>query len=247
MLEGLYSAAAGMSAQQEQLDAIANDMANVSTTGYKAQRVGFQDLLYNKVNQAGTATTTGAGALAEIIGRNEGQGSVQQTGRPLDLAIQGEGYFQVKLPSGQISLTRNGAFSVDDKGHLVAADGSLLDPPITLPAKVTAEELSIGPDGTVRAGTTTLGQIKLVTVAAPDKLLANGRGGFSANAASGPPKVASGSGGPHILQGALETSNVDMGSEMVGMMSTQRNYQLASTAIKTQDQMLAIANQLRSS
>jgi flagellar basal-body rod protein FlgG len=243
MLEGLYAAAAGMSAQQEQLDAISNDLANVSTTGYKAQRVGFQDLLYNQVNQAGTATTTGAGAVASIIGRDGAQGALQQTGRPLDLAIQGEGYFQVKLPSGQLSLTRNGALSVDGQGHLVTSDGSLLDPPITLPAKVSADEVTVASDGTVSAGKTTLGQIKLVTVVAPDKLLADGHGGFTASAASGAAKATA---AVHIQQGVLEGSNVDMGSEMVTMMSTQRNYQLASSAIKTQDQMLAIANQLRS-
>ncbi len=242
MLEGLYSAAAGMSAQQEQLDSIGNDLANASTTGYKAQRVGFQDLLYNQVNQAGTSTTTGAGAVASIIGRDGAQGSLQQTGQPLDLAIEGEGYFQVKLPSGQLSLTRNGALSVDGQGHLVTADGSLLDPPITLPPKVTGGEVTIASDGTVSAGATTLGQIKLVTVAAPDKLLADGHGGFTTTAGSGAAKAATGF---HLQQGALEGSNVDMGSEMVTMMSTQRNYQLASTAIKTQDQMLAIANQLR--
>jgi flagellar basal-body rod protein FlgG len=244
MLEGLYAAAAGMSAQQEQLDAISNDLANVSTTGYKAQRVGFEDLLYNQVNQAGTSTTTGAGALASIVGRDGAQGSLQQTGRPLDLAIQGEGYFQVKLPSGQTSLTRNGALSLDGQGHLVTSDGSLLDPPITLPAKVSADEVSIASNGTVSAGATKLGQIQLVTVAAPDKLLADGHGGFTTTAASGAAKAA---GAVQIQQGALEGSNVDMGSEMATMMSTQRNYQLASSAIKTQDQMLAIANQLRSS
>jgi flagellar basal-body rod protein FlgG len=242
MLEGLYAAAAGMSAQQEQLDAISNDLANVSTTGYKAQRVGFQDLLYNQVKQAGTASTAGAGALASVIGREGAQGALQQTGRPLDLAIQGEGSFQVKLAPGQLSLTRNGALSVDGQGHLVTSDGSLLDPPITLPAKVSADDVSIASDGTVRAGTATLGQIKLVTVAAPDKLLADGHGGFTASTASGTPKATA---TVHIQQGALEGSNVDMGSEMVTMMSTQRNYQLASSAIKTQDQMLAIANQLR--
>jgi flagellar basal-body rod protein FlgG len=242
MLEGLYAAAAGMSAQQQQLDAVANDLANVSTTGYKAERVGFQDLLYNQVNQAGTATTVGAGALAQVIGREQDQGALQQTGRPLDLAIQGPGFFQVKLPSGQPALTRNGALSVDGQGHLVTADGSLLDPPITLPAKVDPGEVNIAPDGTVTAGTQALGQIKLVTVAAPDHLLANGLGGFTATAASGAARALTSS---HILQGALEGSNVDVASEMVTMTSTQRNYQLASSAIKTQDQMLAIANQLR--
>ena len=131
---------------------------------------------------------------------------------------------------------------MDGQGHLVTADGSLLDPPITLPAKVSAGQVSVAPDGTVSAGATKLGQIALVTVAAPDKLLANGQGGFTTTAASGSAKAAAHF---HVLQGALEGSNVDMGSEMVTMMSTQRNYQLASSAIKTQDQMLAIANQLR--
>jgi flagellar basal-body rod protein FlgG len=242
MLEGLYAAAAGMSAQQQQMDAVGNDLANVSTTGYKAERVGFSDLLYNQVNQAGTTTTSGAGALAQVLGRNSAQGSFQQTGEPLDLAIQGEGYFQIKS-AGKLALTRDGAFSVDAKGQLVTADGSLLDPPITLPAGVHPGELTISQDGSVRAGTRTLGTIALVTVAAPDRLLADGSGAFTPTTASGAPKSVKGA---TIHQGALEGSNVDMASEMTTMVSTQRNYQLASTAIQTQNQMLSIANQLRS-
>ncbi len=100
MLEGLYAAAAGMAAQQEQLNAVSNDLANVNTDGYKAERVGFEDLLYNQVNQAGTTTTVGAGAAAHVIGRDEAQGALQQTGQPLDLAIQGEGYFQLEDARG---------------------------------------------------------------------------------------------------------------------------------------------------
>jgi flagellar basal-body rod protein FlgG len=242
MLEGLYSAAAGMSAQQQQMDAIGNDLANVSTTGYKAERVGFQDLLYNQVSQAGTLTTSGAGAMAQVIGRDSQQGSLQQTGQPLDIAIQGEGFFQIKS-AGKTALTRDGALSVNAKGSLVSTDGSLLDPPITLPAGVSPGEVSIAPDGTVRAGSHSLGQIKLVTVAAPDRLLADGAGAFTPTAASGAPRPAQGA---TLTQGALEGSNVDMGSEMTTMVATQRNYQLASTAIQTQDQMLSIANQLRS-
>lgn len=243
MLEGLYSAAAGMSAQQQQMDAIGNDLANVSTTGYKSERVGFQDLLYSQVNQAGTATTSGAGALAQVIGRDSQQGSLQQTGQPLDLAIQGEGFFQVKGAGGKPALTRDGALTVDGKGNLVTSDGSQLEPPITLPAGVRPGEVSIASDGTVHAGTRSLGQIKLVTVPAPDKLLADGAGAFTPTAASGAPKPAQGA---TIKQGALEGSNVDMASEMTTMVATQRNYQLASTAIQTQNQMLSIANQLRS-
>jgi flagellar basal-body rod protein FlgG len=243
MLEGLYSAAAGMSAQQQQMDAIGNDLANVSTTGYKAERVGFQDLLYSQVNQAGTATTSGAGAMAQVIGRSSAQGSLQQTGEPLDLAIQGEGFFQVKGAGGKPALTRDGALTVDGKGNLVTADGSQLEPPITLPAGVAPSEVTIAGDGAVRAGARSLGQITLVTVAAPDHMLADGAGAFTPTAASGAPKPVQGA---TLKQGALEGSNVDMASEMTTMVATQRNYQLASTAIQTQDQMLSIANQLRS-
>jgi flagellar basal-body rod protein FlgG len=241
MLEGLYAAAAGMSAQQQQMDATANDLANVSTSGYKSERVGFQDLLYNQVNQAGTSTTAGSGALAQVIGTNQAQGALQQTGDPLDVAIQGEGFLQIKLPSGQTALTRNGTLSIDGQGHLSTPDGSLLDPPITLPAGVHEGEVQIAADGTVSAGTRTLGKISLVTVPAPAHLLADGAGGFTATAASGAVRAATGA---TLQQGALEASNVDMAAEMATMMSTQRNYQMSSTAIQTQNQMFGIANQL---
>ena len=243
MLEGLYAAAAGMSAQQEQINAVSNDLANVNTDGYKSERVGFQDLLYNQVNQAGTDTTVGAGAMAQIIGRDESQGALQQTGQPLDLAIQGQGYFQVKLPSGQQALTRDGSFTTDAQGHIVTSDGSMLEPPITLPPKVSPSEVQIGSDGTVTAGGKTLGQIKLVTVPAPEHLLADGLGGFTANAASGAIKPLTG-GTSTLQQGALEGSNVDMATDMVEMVGAQRSYQLASSAIQTQNQMMSIANQL---
>jgi flagellar basal-body rod protein FlgG len=242
MLEGLYAAAAGMSAQQQQLNAIANDLANTSTTGYKSERVGFEDLLYSQVNQAGTESSTGAGALARPIGFNYTQGALQQTGNPLDVAIQGEGFLQIKLPSGQSALTRDGALQIDAKGQLTTSDGSLLDPPITLPAGVKPAEVHIAPDGTVSAGTHNLGKIALVTVPAPDHLLANGAGGFTVTSASGAVKPAGTD--ATLTQGALEGSNVNMASDMASMVSTQRNYQMASTAIQTQNQMLGIANQL---
>jgi flagellar basal-body rod protein FlgG len=243
MLEGLYAAAAGMSAQQEQINAVSNDLANVNTDGYKSERVGFQDLLYNQVNQAGTNTTVGAGAMAQIIGRDESQGALQQTGQPLDLAIQGQGYFRVKLPSGQQALTRDGSFTTDAQGHIVTSDGSMLEPPVTLPAKVSPSEVHIAADGTVTAGTQTLGQIKLVTVPAPEHLLADGLGGFTATAASGVIKPLATSAST-LQQGALEGSNVDMATDMVEMVGAQRSYQLASSAIQTQNQMMSIANQL---
>ncbi|HST56899.1 MAG TPA: flagellar hook-basal body protein [Solirubrobacteraceae bacterium] len=242
MLEGLYSAAAGMSAQQQQLDAVSNDLANVSTTGYKSERVGFQDLLYNQVNQAGTTSSTGAGASAHVIGHDQSQGSIQDSGNPFDLAIQGDGFFQVKRADGSIALTRNGAFGVDARGRLTTNSGHLLDPPITVPAGVAPSSVQISADGSVHAGSRTLGQIKLVNVTAPDRLLANGDGEFTTSAASGTPHAASDA---TIRQGALEGSNVDIATAMATMMTTQRSYQLASNAIHTQDQMMSIANQLR--
>jgi flagellar basal-body rod protein FlgG len=242
MLEGMYAAASGMAAQQQQLDAISNDLANASTTGYQSERVGFRDLLYNQIDQAGTHTTAGAGAAAEVIGYNQAQGSVQTTGNPLDVAIEGPGYLTFKRADGATALTRDGALQVDAQGRLTNAEGNLLQPPITLPAGVSPSDVSIASDGTVTgpAGRP-LGKITLVTVASPDHLLADGGGLFSATPASGAVRPLAGS---SIHQGALEGSNVDMGTEMVQMMSTQRSYQLESNAIQTENQMLSIANQL---
>jgi flagellar basal-body rod protein FlgG len=242
MLEGLYAAAAGMSAQQEQLDAIGNDLANLNTTGYKSERVAFSDLLYNKVQQAGTSSSAGAGASAQLIGRNGSQGAIEETGNPLDLAIEGEGFFQIKRPDGTLALTRNGTLAVDSSGKITTAEGNLLDPPITLPAGTTLSELRISTDGTVTAAGKTAGKIGLVTVGAPEHLTAEGDSQFSFNAASGTPHALNGS---TIHQGAREGSNVDVATEMTTMVNTQRNYQLASSAIQTESQMMSIANQLR--
>jgi len=241
MIEGLYSAAAGMSAQQEQLNTISNDLANLSTSGYKSERVAFSDLLYNPVNMAGTVSSDGAGASAKVIGRSEAQGSVQETGNPLDLAIEGPGYFLLTRANGQKVLSRNGTFGVDASGTIVNSEGNRLTPPIKLPAGVSATEVSIGPDGTVTAGKQTLGQIKLVTVTSPEHMLADGGGEFTPTAASGSPHPATGK----IHQGALEGSNVNIAGEMALMVSTQRAYQMSSTAIQNESQMMSIANQLR--
>jgi flagellar basal-body rod protein FlgG len=243
MLEGLYSAAAGMAAQQTQLDAISNDLANLSTDGYKSERVAFSDLLYNDVDIAGTDTTTGAGAKAEVVGRNEAQGSIDDTGSPLDIAIEGDGYLQVTRSDGQHALTRDGALSVGADGSLSSSDGDRLYPPIKLPAGVKAEEISISSDGTVSAHGKKLGQIKLVTVTAPQHLLSEGSSLLVATKQSGAVHAAKG----QIRQGALEESNVDIGNDMAAMVATERSYQLASTAIQTESQMMTIANQLRNS
>jgi flagellar basal-body rod protein FlgG len=244
MIEGLYSAAAGMSAQQEQLDAIGNDLANVSSTGYKAERVAFSDLLYNQADMAGTETSSGSGSKAQTIGANQSQGTIRETGDPLDLAIEGEGFFQVTRANGQQSLTRDGTFGVDASGTIVNSEGSKLAPPIKLPAGVQPGEVRIAPDGTVTAGSRTLGQIKLLTVTSPEHLLSDGSGGFSATAESGAPRAIAADAGK-IHQGALEGSNVDLDREMALMVSTQRDFQMTSSAIQTESQMMSIANQLR--
>ena len=242
MLEGLYAAASGMEAQQQQLDTIGNDLANASTTGYKAERVGFRDLLYNEVNIAGTATAVGAGAAARVLGRNQAQGSIQSTGDPLDLAIEGPGYFTVKRADGTVALTRDGSFQVNARGQLTTAEGDLLDPPITLPKGASPSDVAIGPDGTVRVGAKTIGKIALVDVASPDHLLAAGGNLLTASAVQRPLRGRASE--PTIQQGALEGSNVDVGHDMVQMMGAQRSYQLESSAIQTENQMLSIANQL---
>jgi flagellar basal-body rod protein FlgG len=244
MLPGLYSAASGLAAQQEQLNAISNDLANVSTPGYRSERVAFSDLLYSTSNMAGDETDVGGGSKANTIGASQLQGTVKETGNPLNLAIEGEGYFEVKRPSGTLSLTRDGDFSTDANGALVASDGSQLVPPIKLPAGTQGEQVRISTDGTVSVGAKTLGQIRLFTVTSPDRMLADGVGGYTATSESGPPKALANG---RVRQGELEESNVDLGREMALMVSTQRNFQMASTAIQTENQMMTIANQLRPS
>ncbi len=194
MLEGLFSTAAGLSAQQLQLDAISNDMANVNTDGYKSERVAFNDLLYNRVAIAGTDTTAGAGANAQVIGRRSAQGALRETGNPLDVAIEGDGYLQVSLPGGGVGLTRDGSLSVDAGGSIVTAAGDRLSPPITLPAGVDPSRLSIASDGTVTAGTRVLGRIGLVTVTSPGHLAALGGSLLAPTGESGAPQAARGDG-----------------------------------------------------
>lgn len=246
MLEGLYSAAAGMAAQQRRIDGVANDLANTSTPGYKHVRIGFRDLLYSQQGgNAGQTVMAGAGAAADFIGRGQSQGALLSTGQPLDVAIQGPGWFQVKRADGTPALTRDGGLRLDTEGRLATKDGLLLDPPIKLPAGTSPENVSIGPDGTVRVGDgKPLGRIQLVTVPAPDGLLSIGENRFEATAASGAIKDAA-NGNATLRQGMTEASNVDVGDAMVDMIDAQRSFQLASKAIQMQDQMLEIANQVK--
>jgi flagellar basal-body rod protein FlgG len=242
MLESLFTAAAGLSAQQEQLDAISNDLANVNTDGYKAERVAFNDLLYNQVDVAGSESTAGSGANAEIIGRTKAQGPLKETGNALDLAIEGPGYFQVTGPNGEPALTRDGAFSVDASGTIVTAGGSRVSPPIKLPAGAQPSELRVAVDGSVTIGDKKLGQIKLVTVTSPDHMSGLGSDLLAPNAESGQPHAIAGS---RIHQFALEMSNTDLGTSMAKLVTTERAFQLDSTALTNASQMMSIANQLR--
>jgi flagellar basal-body rod protein FlgG len=239
VLEGLYTAAAGMAAQEQRLDAVSNDIANVNTAGYKKLRIGFRDLVYQQ--DGPTNVRTGAGAQATQLGRGSEQGALQQTGNPLDLAIQGDGYFQVRQANGQVALTRAGNFLVDGRGQLVNPNGELLVPPIRIPQGVDAANVSIAQDGTVLAAGRRVGQIQLVTVPAPTGLAPAGNNDYLPTAASGGIRRATGT----LAQGVLEASNVDLADSMVDMMGAQRAYSMASKAISMQDKMMEIANGIK--
>jgi flagellar basal-body rod protein FlgG len=240
MLEGMYTAAAGMAAQQSRLDAVANDLANASTTGYKRVRVAYRDLAYTAGAPGGTtALRLGAGAAASMIGRDDRQGSTQETGEPLDVAIEGPGFIQVKV-DGKTWLTRDGHLQVDTQGRLATGDGALIDPPITMPKGTTSDQIGIAADGTVTAAGKKVGQIRLVNVANPAGLDGGADNRFQATNASGAVSAAPRTTALH--SGVLEASNVDMGDAMADLMDAQRSFELASKAIQVADQALEIAN-----
>jgi flagellar basal-body rod protein FlgG len=244
VLEGLKAAATGMTAQQQRMDALSNDIANVNTTGYKHERVAFGDLVSSSPGRGGVQTVrAGAGVAADSAGRGTLQGSLRVTDQPLDVAIEGDGYLQVKLPDGRTGLTRDGALHADARGRLTTASGALLQPPVTLPQGMAPGDLKINPNGTLFNGTTPIGRMTLVSVAAPTQLDDAGNGLYTTNAGSGPPRVAGT--GTQLHQGSLEASNVDVSDAMVDLMDAQRSFQMASQAVKTQDQMLSIANGLK--
>lgn len=241
MLEGMYSAAAGMAAQQQRLDALSNDVANASTIGYKRQRVAFRDLVYNASGPGGQrGVQEGAGATATTIGRGGDGGSYQSTGSALDVAIEGDGYLQVQRPDGTTALTRNGQLTLDANRNLLS-NGLPLQPPVTLPAGIDENKISVGADGRVTAeGGRAIGTIGVFNVRSADRLTPIGDNLFTTNNASGPATRAGN--GTTLRQGVLETSDVDMGDVMADMMFTQRAYTMASKAITTQDEMAQIAN-----
>jgi flagellar basal-body rod protein FlgG len=242
MVSALTSAAAGMEAQQNWINALSNDIANVSTTGYKSLRVGFRDLIYQAPGRTGAeGTSTGAGAAAEVMGQNFEEGALEQTERPLDVALTTPGFIRVSTPGGGVALTRAGNLQVAPDGKLRTATGQELVPPVQIPKNVDPEKLQIAPDGTVSAGRRTFGRIALVEVTNPSGLQADGENGYLPTAASGPVKSAPKA---RLQQGALEASNVDLASVMTEMTSAQQGYAMAGKAITTQDEVLAIANGL---
>ena len=214
MLEGLYSAASGMEAQQQQFNAISNDMANLDTPGYQSTVVGFHDLLYSN-GAYGSTVPTGAGAAASIVGRDQSQGAIQTTDRPLDVAIQGPGYLQVRRNDGSIGLTRNGRLEVNARVEITNQDGNPL-----VPAAEQGTGRRQHQDRARRPGQPPEAHdrqdLALVNVPAPDQLSADGDSMFSVTAASGATRPATGS---TIQQGALEGSNVDVAEDMTTMIN----------------------------
>jgi len=260
MMRSLWSAATGMVAQQTNIDVIANNLANVNTVGFKASRVDFQDLVYQTYAEPGAAATqstqiptgvqVGLGTRFAAIQRIYSPGEMRQTGNTLDLAIEGDGFFQVLLPDGRTAYTRDGAIKLDGQGRLVTSDGNPLDPEITIPPDATG--ITIGSDGTVSvtlAGqneSEQLGQLTLAKFLNPAGLTSIGRNLLLPTGASGDPLAASpGTEGMGTLaQGFLELSNVSVIEEMVNMIVAQRAYEVNSKCIQVADEMLSMANTL---
>lgn len=255
----LLTAATGMQVQQQNVDNIANNLANASTVGFKRTRLEFQDLLYQNMRTAGaagTASTTlpvglqiGLGARSIASERVFTQGDFKQTQNPLDMVIEGSGFFQVRQSNGDIGYTRAGQFHLNNQGQVVTASGESLEPAITIPTEATS--LSIGKDGTVsisipgQANSQNVGQIQLAIFANPAGLEALGGNLFRETGASGQATVgtpgANGIGG--INQGYVEGSNVNVVEELVNMISAQRVYETNSKVITTADRMLGTINQ----
>ncbi len=260
MINSLWISKTGMEAQQMQLDVISNNLANVSTTGFKRASAVFEDLMYQNLRQVGansseqsqlpTGLQVGLGVRTVATSRSFAQGNLQQTSNKLDVAVQGNGFFQVTMPDGTINYTRDGSFQVDSQGRLVTATGLPIANGITVPANATA--VAIGGDGIVTAqipGTVTpqpIGTIALASFINPAGLDPRGQNLYAESPASGQPS--SGTPGVNgmgtLMQGFVETSNVNVVQELVTMIQTQRAYEMNSKAIQTSDQMLQKLGQL---
>ncbi len=259
MIRSLQTAATGMDAQQRKIDTTANNIANVNTTGFKASRAEFQELLYQQVRTPGDPNNGGAPAGVEVgLGvktvattKSFSQGNLEATENPLDLAIEGSGFFQVRRPNGELGYTRAGNLKVDAQGRMVTADGLELNPPVTIPTDATS--LTIDREGRVQVTLPDdptqieVGQLELANFPNPAGLMSLGRGLFGETAASGqavtntPGQEGLGA----ISQGFLEGSNVEIVNEMVSMIVNQRAYEINSKVIRTADEMLRSATNLR--
>jgi flagellar basal-body rod protein FlgG len=261
VIRSLYTAATGMDAQQLKMDVISNNLANASTTGFKKVRAEFEDLLAETLRGAAAPDPRGGGAPAPLqvglgvrtgaTSRSFGQGELVGTQGPLDLAIEGDGFFRVVRPDGTLAYTRAGNFRVDAAGRLVTARGELVDPELTIPAETTA--ITIRPDGLVSARVAgrdqpeELGQLELVRFPNPGGLEAIGGNLLAATPGSGEPVSTrpGEQGAGSLAQGYLEGANVKAVEEMIEMISTQRAYELNSKVIQTADQMLQRLTSLR--
>ena len=254
MMRSLWIAKTGMEAQQTQLDNISHNLANVATNGYKRSHAVFEDLIYQNMRQAGANTTdqttlptglqVGLGVRPVATARIYTQGNLQQTSNNQDLAIKGDGFFQIQQPDGTTAYTRDGSFQLNANGQMVTNNGYTLLPGVTIPAN--AQSLTIGNDGTVsvtlpgQAATQTVGQLQLANFVNPAGLDPKGQNLFTETAASGTPNTGapSSNGMGALQQGFVETSNVNVVEELVQMIQTQRAYELNSKAVQTSDQML---------
>lgn len=260
MINSLWISKTGMQAQQTQLDVISNNMANVSTNGFKRASAVFEDLMYQNLRQVGAADTeqnnlptglqVGLGVRTVATARSFTQGSLQQSGNQLDLAVNGSGFLQVAMPDGTIGYTRDGSLQVDSQGRLVNSSGLAVAGDITVPAE--AQSVTVGKDGVVtvklpgNAQPQQIGNIELASFVNPAGLEPLGGNLYAESEASGNPmNGAPGSGGlGQLMQGYVETSNVNVVQELVTMIQTQRAYEMNSKAIQTSDQMLQRLAQL---
>jgi flagellar basal-body rod protein FlgG len=259
VIRALYTAASGMNAQQANIDNVANNLANVNTTGFKKSRVEFEDLVYQQMRAPGSATSTegeapiglesGLGARAVATSRNFSTGNLKNTAAPLDLAIEGGGFFPISMPGGITGYSRAGSFHLSSTGQIVTAEGYPLDPAITVPPN--AISISISKDGIVSASmpdapSQELGTIELATFQNPGGLEARGGNLFVATTASGDANTAppGTDGTGFVQQGFLEDSNVSVVEEMVNMILGQRAYEASSRVIRAADEMLQQVNQL---
>jgi len=253
-MESLWIAKTGLEAQQMRMSVVSQNLANVNTTGYKRQRVMFEDLLYQNVVQSGAATSQqtesatglnlGTGVRVVATDRQFSQGNLVTTSNPLDVAVNGRGFFEILLPDGTQAYTRDGTFQVDADGQLVTSSGYTVQPAVTIPAG--ASGVTIGMDGVVSAippgqsAAVQVGTLQLTDFLNPSGLQPRGQNLYTETASSGPPQTGTPglNGLGTLVQGSLETSNVNVVEELVSMIETQRAYEMNSRAIETADQML---------